>query len=342
MRLTKFLAVCFALWICWTPLSAQKVIKLATLAPKDSTWHKILENMGQRWKQASNGQVILKIFPGTQGDESDIMRKIRVGQLQAGAVTTVGLGTIDATTQALHIPLAFESSQELDFVHSRIAGRMESALSQKGYVVLNWGEAGWVRFFTSSPVAKPDDLRKLKLCVWATGTSSDDIWKDNGFHPVSLSTVDILPSLQTGMINAIQVPALAALSSQWFAFTKYMTDLPWAPLTGATIVDKKVWESLAPDLQKTLADIARETGVQLQKEIRAMEQQAIDAMVKRGLQVIKVPPEGLQQWHQLVESIYPRIRGTFIPPEVFDEVMRLRNEYRRTQAGAGTVSQPKR
>lgn len=317
-----------------TQSHAQIVVKLGTVAPKDSTWYRILETMGERWKQASAGKVELKIRAGTAGDESDIMRRMRVGQLQAGAVTTVGLSAIDPIAEALHIPLAFRSQDELEYVQSRLAGRIEAALLQKGFVVLNWGEAGWVRFFTKSPVASPADLKKLKLFVWTAGKSTDDIWRDNGFQPVSLSSVDILPSLQTGMVTAIQVPPLAALSNQWFAITKYMTDLRWAPLTGATIITKDAWEAIPADTRPALSKIAREAGVEMQKEIRNMEQQAIDAMVKRGLQIVKVSPEAEREWQKTVEAIYPRLRGDFVPAEYFDEALKLRDEYRASKGSS--------
>ncbi|MFB3904209.1 MAG: TRAP transporter substrate-binding protein DctP [Acidobacteriota bacterium] len=332
-----FLIAFLAVWaLALTPeIHAQVVIKLGTVAPKDSTWYRILETMGERWKQASGGKVELRIRAGTAGDESDIMRRIRVGQLQAGAVTTVGLSTIDPVAQALHIPLAFKSQEELDYVQSRITVRMEAILQQKGFVVLNWGDAGWVRFFTKSPVVSPADLKRLKLFVWAAGKSSDDIWKDNGFQPVALSSVDILPGLQTGMITAIQVPPLAALSNQWFAITRYMTDLRWAPLTGATIITRAAWEQIPADIRPVLAKIARESGDQMQKEIRTLEQQAIDAMVKRGLQIVKVTPEAEREWQAIVEAIYPRLRGEFVPAEYFDEVLKLRDEYRHSRRNSG-------
>jgi TRAP-type C4-dicarboxylate transport system substrate-binding protein len=333
-RVFRWVTYGFLLSLLWTEASAQ-TIKLATLAPRDSTWYRILESMGERWKQASGGRVQLRIYAGTQGDESDIMRKIRVGQLQAAAVTTVGLGTIDPVTQALHIPLAFRSQDELDYVLSHIQGEMEKALANKGFVVLNWGEAGWIHFFTKAPVASPDDLRKLKLFVWSSGKSSDGIWKDNGFQPVSLASTDIMPGLKTGMISAIQAPPIAALSNQWFGVANYMTALPWAPLTGATIITKESWEQIPPDLRPTLAKIAQEAGVEMQKEVRTLEQQAISEMVKRGLHVVNVPPEAEREWQKTVEGIYPRLRGDFVPAEQFDEVLRLRDEYRASRRSPG-------
>ena len=47
---------------------AQKVEKIdiimATLAPTDSQWYKVMENMGAEWKKISNGNVNLSIRAG--------------------------------------------------------------------------------------------------------------------------------------------------------------------------------------------------------------------------------------------------------------------------------------
>jgi TRAP-type C4-dicarboxylate transport system substrate-binding protein len=313
------------------------VIKLATVAPKDSTWHEYLQEINERWIEVSGGTVRLKIYAGTLGDEDDILRRIRIGQLDAATVTTAGLSGIDPAAKALHIPLAFSSNEELDYVQTRIAKTLEAALRRKGVVVLSWGNAGWVRFFAKSPVRTPDDLRKQKLFVWAAGdtTAAEELWKKLGFKPVPLSSVDILPALQTGMITAYQAPPLAALANQWFAFTGSMTDMKWAPLTGATIVSKKAWSRIPQELQPKLLQIAQEAGVRLRDKVRQLEQEAIEAMVKRGLQAVPVPSEAVKKWQDLTKSVYPEIRGKVVPAEYFDEVLRLRDEYRSANQGSG-------
>ncbi len=315
---------------------AQTVVKLATVAPAGSTWHEYLQEIDHEWQQASAGKVKLKIYAGTLGDEADIMRRIRIGQLDAAAVTTAGLSTVDDATKALHIPLAFASYEELDFVQARIAGALEGALRAKGIVVLNWGDAGWVHFFTKSPVRHPDDLRKEKLFVWAAGDSAttEQLWKRLGFNPVPLSVIDIIPALQTGMITAYQAPPLAALANQWFPFTPSMTGMRWAPLTGATVIAVRAWEKIPSELRPRLAEIAKAAGVRLRDKVRQLEQDAIDAMVKRGLQVAPITVDLYAEWERLAASVYPEIRGKVVPEKYFDEVLRLRNEFRATHRPA--------
>lgn len=340
MKLTQILlATCLALFAV-NASAKNVVIKLATVAPKDSTWHEFLQDLDDKWREASGGTVRLRIFAGTLGDEDDIMRRIRIGQLDAATVTSAGLSTVHAAAKAFHIPLAFASYEELDYVQSRIAKTLEATLKEKGIIVLSWGDAGWVHFFTKSPVQHPDDLRKQKLFVWAAGdaTEVEELWKKMGFKPVPLSSVDMLPALQTGMITAYQAPPLAALANQWFAFTDSMTDLKWAPLTGATVISTRAWSRIPADLRPILLKLTQETGAKLRNDVRELEQNAIAAMVKRGLQVVPVPPEALKEWEALTRSVYADIRGKIVPTEYFDEVLRLRDEFRASSSGSAKSS----
>jgi TRAP-type C4-dicarboxylate transport system substrate-binding protein len=316
-----------------TASNADVVIKLATVAPKDSVWHNHLKKIDQRWQLTTAGQVTLRIYAGTLGDEDDILRRVRVGQLDAAAISTAGLSSIDRATQAMHIPLAFTSNEEMEYVRDGIVKQLEPLLAAKGFRVLSWGEVGWVHFFTKEPVSTPDDLRKQKLFVWSNGDSSDGqkLWQDLGFNTVSLSAIDIMPALQTGMCTAFQAPPLMALANQWFPFTPYMTDLKWAPLTGATIITEKAWERVPAPFRHEMAQIIKEEGLNLQQDVRNLEQEAKDAMIKRGLKVVPVDRAAMDAWLNVVKTGYPQIRGNVVPEKYFDETLRLRDEFRSLQ-----------
>jgi len=328
-KLFKFAALA-ALLLAATPLAAKVVIKLATEAPKDSVWHEHLKKVGQRWQDISGGQVKLRIYAGTLGNEDDILRRIRVGQLDAGTISTVGLSSIHKATQAMHIPLAFNSNEEMEYVRNGIAKTLEPLLMGKGFRVLSWGEAGWVHFFTREPVATPDDLRRQKLFVWSNGDSaeSEKLWQDLGFKTVSLSSIDIMTALQTGMIDAYQAPPIIALANQWFPFTPYMTDLKWAPFTGATIITEKAWQKIPEEFHVDFAQIVFEEGLVLQADVRKLEQEATDAMIKRGLQIVHVDTTARQAWVTAVQLSYPKIRGSVVPEKYFDATLSLRDEFR--------------
>jgi len=315
-------------------IPAPTVVKMATLAPEGSSWYRVLQEMGDEWRKASGGAVTLRIYPGgVAGDEDAMIRKMRVGQIQAAAITGRGLAYLDRSFYALHIPMMYDSDEEFDYVRDRYAPVLEKRLEEKGFVVLNWGDAGWVHFFSKAPVVSPAEAKALKLFMWSGDTTLLQLYKETGFHPVPLSTTDLLPSLQTGMVNGFGSTPLASLAFQWFGLAPNMTNLRYAPLTGATVIEKRMWEKIPAELRVRLLEASRAAGRKLRVEIRRLNQEATGVMVKNGLKVHDVPPGVQAQWRKMVEEIHPRIRGNVMPAEAFDAVKKYRDEYRAAQRG---------
>jgi TRAP-type C4-dicarboxylate transport system substrate-binding protein len=305
-------------------------IRLGTLVPKGSSSFRNLQAMGEKWRQASHGAVQLTIYPdGTMGGEADMVRRMRVGQLQAGALTAVGLSEIEPGVAGLqNLPLLFRSLEEVDYMTEKLRPLLEKRLADKGFIVLFWADTGWVRFFSKQPILRPDDLKKHKLFVWAGSADSVDLYKSGGFNPVPLETVDILPNLQTGLITAIPTPPFFALAAQIDKPAPHMLDLNWAALVGATVIVKKSWDALPAPTQAAMLQAAAEAGKVIKENNRRESDEAVEAMKKRGLQVHNVTPAMEAEWRQVAESFYPKIRGHLVPADIFDEVMRLLQLYR--------------
>ncbi len=324
--------VVLAFLLATAALSAQTtIIRMGTLVPKGSPWHEILLNMGEEWKKSSGGKIELRIYPGgEQGDEPEMVQKIRIKKLQAVALSGAGLSGIDASVTALEIPMMLSSYEELDYVRDHISDRLEKGLAQHNFIVLNWGDAGWVHFFTKQPAMRPDDIRKMKLCVLQGDNSTFELYKINGFNPVALAATDILTGLQTGLIDAFQSPPLIALANQWFGGAKNMLDIQFAQLVGATVIDKSVWDKIPVQTQKDMLVSARKAGVALREEIRKAEANSIPIMQQFGLNLVKPDAKAMAEWRQLAEGLWPKLRGTMMPADLFDQVKRLRDDYRKT------------
>lgn len=305
------------------------ILKLGTSAPEGSSWDQIFKEMGEKWKQATGGAVTLRIYPGgVLGDEPDLVRKMRVGQIQAGALSAAGLSAIDASVAALQIPMMYRSYDELDYVRERLRSTLEKSFLEKGFVVLNWGDAGWVMFFAKERFATPDDMKTMKLFAWAGDNEAVELWKSGGFHPVPLPATEILTGLQTGLINAFDTTPLLALSSQWFGLAPHMLELRWAPLVGATVMTTGAWDRIPVAARPGVLQAASQAGERLKGDIRAANDKAIAAMKEHGLKVESSSPAIEAAWQRTAEEIYPRIRGTLVPNPVFDEARRLRDEFR--------------
>jgi TRAP-type C4-dicarboxylate transport system substrate-binding protein len=308
------------------------VIKLGTLAPEGSPWDLIMRDMGEKWKQAG---VKLNIYPGgVLGDEPDFVSKMRIDQIQAGVLTVVGLAQIDKGVQALSIPMLYKSYEESDYVRKKMQPILEKRLLAKGFKVLNWGEAGWVRFFGKTPILTPDDLKKMKFFVWGDDTDTLNLWKSAGFSPVPLAATDILPNLQTGLINSFDTTPISALSFQWFALAPHMTNMRWAPLVGATIITTKAWNKIPMASRPAILKASAAAGVRFKDEIRAKEDEFTNEMVKKGLVIHDITPEQYAQWEKLFTDAYPQISGVVVPADMMQMAIKYRDEYRAKKGKA--------
>ena len=331
MKITAIALAAIAAALIAPPSAAADVvtIKIATIAPEGSPWHDALVDLAEAWKRLSGGRVEMHIYPGgIAGDEPDVVRKMRIGQLQAGALSGAGLHQIAHEVQALQMPMMFRSDAELDYVRDRVAPTLEASLERQGFKVLTWADAGWVEFFTRTAVVTPDDLKPLKLFAWADDSCTVDAWRDSGYQPVPLAATDIHTGLQTGLVTALPTTPIAALSYQWFRLAPHMTDLKWAPLIGATVISVSAWKKIPDEIKPQLLAAARSAGEQLQPRIRPLEDDAVAAMQQHGLAVHAVSPEIAAEWERRARAGYPKLIGCLVPAKIVAEVERLRDEYR--------------
>ena len=334
--MTKFVFRWMLLLLVVTiPLQAQNrriVINMGTLAPEGTAWHDALLQMRQDWNRISRGQVILRIYPsGVQGDENTMIRKMRIGQLQAVAVSGNGLSRIEPAISCLQIPLMLDSYEELDHVRDQLAPRLEGMFEEKGFRILNWADAGWVHFFTKRPASTLDDMRGMKLLTSAGDPETEVLYKDFGFQVVPLPYTEVLTALQTGLIEAVQGPPLYAMVEQWFGLATNMTEVKWAPLVGATVISNRAWERIPANMRPELLEAARSAGRRLLTEIRQLNEDAVPAMTKRGLNVVHLDAAALSSWFSEAKDAYPKLRGRYVRADLFDEVERLRDEFRSQQ-----------
>ena len=334
MKVMKLVAIAAGMLLAAGVSASAQTIKFGTLAPQGSPWHAIAQDMAKQWKQASGGKVDVRIYPGgVAGDDPDMVRKLRIGQLQMAGLTGVGLAQIVPEVAALQMPMLLTSTPELNFVRDRVSPELEAMLEARGFKLLAWADVGWVHFFTSRPVRHPDDLKAEKLWVWSGDTTYLEAWKSAGYQPVTLPSTEIFTGLQSGLITAFSTTPLASLSYQWFPKANHMTDLRWAPFVGALVITTRSWNQIPEPLRPALLESARRTGQRVQGLVDTQNADAVAAMAKRGLTVERVSPQQAAEWEQRVRTLaYPKVVGTAVPAEMFGKVQQFRDEYRRTQA----------
>lgn len=334
LTLMRKLAPVFLLALMASAGAAEKSLRIGTLVPKNSLYHRELMAVGEAWRAAQGGSGKYLVYPdGSQGGEAEMARRMRIGQLQGALLSVVGLREIEPSINALQsLPLLFKSWEELDYVREKMRPAMEKKFFDKGFVVLAWGDAGWVRFFSKEAALGPDDYRRMKFFAWGGEAEQQTIMKSLGYTPVPLETADILPAMQTGMISVVPSTPYFALASQIYNSAPNMLEINWAPIVGAFVITRKAWDDMSPEVQAALCAASDKAGVQIRAKARQEVDEAVDAMKKRGLVVNRPSPAQMREWNDLAEKLYPRIRGTMVPTETFDEVFLHLKAYR---AGRG-------
>jgi TRAP-type C4-dicarboxylate transport system substrate-binding protein len=283
--------------------------------------------MAQQWKDASGGKVDLKIYAGgTQGSEGEMVKKLNIGQLHAASITVVGLRDISPEPQAIGCPGVLDSTDEYDYVISKMRGELEAIILAKGYVVINWAEAGFVNIFSKTERTSVAEYAAGKVFAWNGDPAAEKAWKVAGFTPVLLASTDLIPSLQTGMVDIVTEPPLYAYTSGFYEKAKYMLNLNWGFLNGATVVKREQWEKIPAALRPKLLAIAEDTGKKVQAEVRAKAQDSIDQMKLKGLKILE--PKNPQEWADALKRIQSVVRGNVVSAATFDRVIALRDEYR--------------
>ncbi len=284
------LLLCLLALLPVRPALAEKTweLKFATLAPEGTSWVKLLEEWAETVRTESNGRLVFKIYPGAvQGDEPDVLRKIRFGQLQGGAFTGYGIGHIYSPARTLELPFLFNDSGEIDYVRERFMPDIEQGYRDNGYELLGWMEVGFIYFFSKQPITRFEHLKQRRMWYWQGDPLAKAFFDASKLAPVPLSIIDVYTSLSTGMIDTVYVSPLGALALQWSAKTKYITNVPMTNGIGSLVVSRRFFQNLPQDLQKLLKRTGRETGEKLIAATRRDNLESMRLLQKRGLELVE-------------------------------------------------------
>lgn len=329
----------FVLFISLTLLSASPAswakktwqLKFATLAPAGTAWMDLLEAWAEEVRIRSDDRLRFKIYAGgVQGDEPDVLRKIRFGQLHGGAFTGYGIGHFYSPARVLELPFLFNSLDEIDHVREKFMPEIEQGYRDNGYELLGWMEVGLVRFFSKEPLYSVDDLRKQRIWQWQGDPMGQAFFDASGIRPVPLSIIDVYTSLSTGLINTVYGPPLGALALQWFTKTSYVTNVPMANGIGSLIVSRRFFQNLPQDLQKLLKSTGKTTGEKLISTTRRDNEASLEILKAKGLK-FTLNPEDLDV--EELDRISSRAgesltRSGYIPESTMSMINQWLAEYR--------------
>jgi TRAP-type C4-dicarboxylate transport system substrate-binding protein len=310
---------------------AQKatIIKIATLAPEGSSWINTLKQINADVSQKTNKQVRFRIYPGgVLGDEKDMLRKMYIGQIQGAVLTSSGLSAIFHEMDVFQIPFLFQNYNEVDYVTDKMDAFFKKGFEDKGYIMLDWSEGGFIRLMSTIPVDTLAKLKKAKVWTWSDSPMAQAIFDEAQVSGIPLTVPDVLVGLQTGLVDVVYAPPSGAIALQWFTKTKYITDVPLMYLVGGFVVKKSTFEKISPEHQKILRESFNEYMDELKLVIRKENQEALEVMAKQGLKLLKPSDSQINEFKALSEKAMRRLKKNSFSQEVYQEVVEHLNTFR--------------
>lgn len=307
---------------CSTP---QTVLKMATLAPQGTSLHKGLLALKEGILQKTEGCVDVQIYAGgVAGDEKDVVRKMRIGQLHGAALTGVGLGMIEPEIRVLELPFLFKNKAKIDSTYAALRPDFEKKFDQKGFKLLGWAEVGFVQIFSrEKPIKSRKDLAGMKMWMWEGDPLAQAMYEALKVVPVPLAITDVLTSLQTGLIDAAYSPPLGAIAFQWHTKSKYMTKVDLVNGTGGLILSNKAWAKLSPNYQKIVKEVVKTESRNLTDKAREDNEQSIEVLKSSGVQIVELTPESKAELESISKEVQQKLVGKLYSQDTLNKVLSL-------------------
>lgn len=317
----------FFLLLC---LSTQAIagvsLKLAVLVPEGTTWADSLKKFSKEVETATGGEVTFKVYyGGVAGDEPDVLRKIRIGQMHGGIFTGKTLGDIHGDVRALELPFQFGDDRARAWrVVEKMSETFNKGLDSKGFVNLGFYEVGQVYVVSTKKVTNLNELRGVKVWAWEGDELVKAMIESVGLVSVPLAITDVLSSLSTGIIDAAYAPPLGILALQWHSKVKYLIDFPSAWSAGALLISKKEWAKVPVKHQQKVLEVSKRYVQEANARTVKENEEAREQLKKLGIQFVSFSEKDKQESQGYHQKVVQKLQGKLFSPQTYNAIKAIK------------------
>ncbi|MFC1888707.1 TRAP transporter substrate-binding protein DctP [Thermodesulfobacteriota bacterium] len=316
--------------------------KLAVLAPEGTSWSEAGDTIAGDIAERTSGRIhVTWYYGGVLGDEHDAIKKIRIGQIQGGGFTLLGLGLMAPAVKILELPFLFESYEEIDHVLNVMDRSFHALFEEQGLVLLGWVEVGFVQLFSGRPAAGLGGFTRSKCWSWSGEEVAREALEAMGIHGiVPLNIADVFTALQTGTVDAFYGTYYTTTALQWYQFTKSMTNWHFSYTPAAIVVHRRFMDGLPKELHEPFLESWRIHLPRLTRRIREDEAKAFEGLKREGISVIEFEKEELEQIVNSTRKTYNLFTGRYYTQEMLDRLLEAIGEFRSMRERVLPVSSP--
>lgn len=328
----RALLLMLALAISGAPQAAS--LKIATLAPDGSTWMREMRAAGERIEAATDGRVRVRLYPGgVMGNDTTVLRKIRLGQLHGGAFTGSELSVVHGDSQVYSVPFLFSSYEEVEAVRTKVDPMLERGFAAAGFEIVGITGVGFAYMMSVREVRTRQDLRAAKVWVPQSDTIAERTFALAGVKPIPLALADAFTGLQTGLIDTVASTPAGAIALQWHTRIRHVFDFPVSYVVGYVALDARALARLSEADRSAVRDAFALAAANIDASNRRDNAQALAALQGQGIRVHQPTPAEVRDWGALGERILEVLvdEGTFTP-EVIGSIRAELAEIRQSSA----------
>ncbi len=308
-------------------------LKIATLAPDGTSWMQAMREGAAEVEKNTAGRVQIRFYPGgVMGNDSSMLRKIRVGQLQGCTLTGGGLASIYPDSQVYSLPFLFRSLKEVDYVREQIDPLFLQEMEKRGFISFGLSEGGFAYLMSQNPLHQVDDLKAQKVWVPEGDEISRRAFQALGVSPIPLPLTDVLTGLQTGLIDTVGTSPVGAIALQWHSRVKYLVDAPLLYLYGTLVIQKSAFDRLSASDQQAVRTALTRAFQKINEQNRSDNEGARTALQQQGIQFIVPNAQDLAHWREMMRSAVDQMgeQGLF-SRELLNRIRSLLATFRSNQ-----------
>ncbi|MGB5278935.1 MAG: TRAP transporter substrate-binding protein DctP [Gammaproteobacteria bacterium] len=331
--------LCFALLLSVTATAVNAKtyqLKFATLMPTGTSWSNLLDEWIKEVEEKSEGRIKFKMYAGgVMGDEPDVLRKIRKGQLHGGMFTGYGIGRIYSPARVLEVPFMFKNTDESDYVRDQMMPDLEAGFRESGFELLGWPEVGFIHFFSTQPIRSMDSIKKLKIWLWQGDPLGEAFFKAADIDPIPLSIIDVYTQLSAkhGSIDTVYTSSFGAIALQWYTKLNYGSRIPFTNAIGGLMVSNRFYDKLPEDLQQLLKTTGKRLSDDIRQRARGENEKSLAILEKNGIEfMFDWSDANMDEILEIRNQAAKYLEKTnYIPAETFNKAQQLVEDFRARQ-----------
>jgi len=333
MKMGRILLAAVAMLLLSSSIANARNFKIATISPDGTFWMQEMRAGAEEIKKKTDGRVVFKFYPGgVMGSDDSVLRKIRIGQLQGGAVTAGSMTSIAPDIAIYELPYLFESLDQVDYVRLKMDDELIKALEKKGFVSFGLAEGGFSYMMSDAPLQSVADVRNKKVWLPSNHDVGDAVFSSADISPVPLPLSDVLTGLQTGLIDTIITSPIGAITLQWHTKINYVMDEPLTYFSALLVIDKKAFNKLKDEDREIVRSVMSDAFIKINEQNRKDNVAAMQALMNQGIKLVQLSPESTKEWRQVGDAAMKELeKQNKYSDEAYKNLMKYLDEAKKAQ-----------